>query len=100
MAPGRLPVFGDVGFGGFHQIEDDPAFFQVGLSGAGEGEAAGAAHQKLGAQMAFQSGHLAGDHGAGKAQLLGHGGKAVEFGYPNEDLHGGESVHCCNFGNK
>jgi len=94
IAAAGLPVASDA-TRGLDQVQDDPAFFQVGGAGRGEGQPPRAARHQLDAEVRLQPGDLPGHHRAGDAQLLRGAGKAAQLGYPHEELHCIQSVHCC-----
>ena len=81
------------GLGGFDEVEDFPAAFEVGAAGRGQYQAAGAAGDQLDAKVRFKRRHLASDHRAGHVQLPRHRGKTAEFGDTQIDAHAVETIH-------
>jgi hypothetical protein len=90
-----MTLFGNTGFGGFDQIQNDSAFFEIGGAGRGERQTPGAARHELETQMPLKRGNLAGHDGASYPHLLGNRRKTIQFSHPNKELHALQAIHCC-----
>ncbi|SOY78922.1 hypothetical protein CBM2631_A10042 [Cupriavidus taiwanensis] len=89
----RLAAGRDHAFGFLHVFQDLLAALQVGLAGIGQRQAARGPVEQAGAEVAFQVGHVARDHGVGHFQLLRCTREAAQLHHFGKHTHRLQAIH-------